>query len=498
MSAVEPELSAVEPELTDLGRVHLIGIGGAGMSAVAVLLAAHGVRVSGSDERGGPVLDALRAVGVDAVAGHDARHVDGVDTVVVSSAIRASNVELARARELGVRVLHRSEALALLMRGHRTVAVAGAHGKSTTSAMIAVALDHAGLEPSFAIGATVLGVPGAVGGARVGRGDVLVAEADESDGSFLNFTPELAVITNVEPDHLDHYGDAAAFEAAFVAFARRVRAGGWLVVCADDDGARRLAAAARREGRQVVTYGLSSDADVVLTGVEARSDRDRSGVVELSTDAGALSGSAGTRLVQHLDLAVPGEHNALNAAAAWCVCLLLGVTSGAAAVGLAAFRGTARRFDERGVVGGVRVVDDYAHHPTEVAALVRAARGVANGGRVLVLFQPHLYSRTRIFAAEFAQALQLADAVVVTEVYGAREDPEPGVTGALITDQIPVEAGAVFVADRLAAARWIADRAQRGDLLLTVGAGDVTELGPAILEMLRDRLGDDDALGART
>jgi len=491
-------MSAAEPGLSGLGRVHLIGIGGAGMSAVAVLLAAHGVPVSGSDAHGGPVLDALRAVGVDAVAGHEARHVDGVDTVVVSSAIRASNVELARARERGVRVLHRSEALALLMRGHRTVAVAGAHGKSTTSAMIAVALEHAGFEPSFAIGATVPGVPGAVGGARAGRGDVLVAEADESDGSFLNLAPELAVVTNVEPDHLDHYGDAAAFEAAFVAFARRVPADGWLIACADDDGARRLVEAARDEGRQVVTYGFSSDADVHLTGFETRSDPGLSGVVELGTEVRALSGGPGTRVVQHLELAVPGEHNALNAAAAWCACRLLGVSSEAAAAGLAAFRGAGRRFDERGVVGGVRVVDDYAHHPTEVAALVRAARGVVTGGRVLVLFQPHLYSRTRIFAAEFARALRLADVVVVTDVYGAREDPEPGVTGALITDRIPVEAGAVFVADRLAAARSIADRAQAGDLVLTVGAGDVTELGEAILEMLRDRLGAAGELGVLT
>lgn len=491
-------MSTSQAPLSELGRVHLIGIGGAGMSAVAVLLAARGVQVSGSDARGGPVLDALRAIGVDAVAGHDARHIDGVDTVVVSSAIRASNVELVRATELGVRVLHRSEALALLMLGHRTVAVAGAHGKSTTSAMIAVALFRAGLEPSFAIGATVSGVPGAVGGASAGRGDVLVAEADESDGSFLRFAPELAVVTNVEPDHLDHYGDAAAFEAAFLAFTRRVPAAGWLVVGADDDGARRLAEAARGDGRQVVTYGFSSDADVVLSGFETRPGPGLSAIVELCTGLAALTEREGTRVVQHLDLAVPGEHNALNAAAAWCVCRLLGVSSEAAAAGLAAFRGAGRRFDERGIVGGVRVVDDYAHHPTEVAALLRAARGVARGGRVLVLFQPHLYSRTKIFAREFAQALRLADRVVVTDVYGAREDPEPGVTGALITDQIPRQAGALFVADRLAAARSVADRARPGDLVLTVGAGDVTELAGTILGLLRDRLGSDGALGART
>src|SRR5665811_710586 len=240
---------------------------------------------------------------------------------------------------------------------------------------------------------------------------------------------------------------------------------------------------------RVVTYGFSSDAEVRLTGFETRSDPGRSGVVELGTEVGDLSGVPGTRVVQH---------NALNAAAAWCACRLLGVSSEAAAAGLAAFRGAGRRFDERGVVGGVRVVDDYAHHPTEVAALVRAARGVVTGGRILVLFQPHLYSRTRIFAAEFARALRLADAVVVTDVYGAREDPEPGVTGALITDRIPAEAGAVFVADRVAAARSIADRARTGDLVLTVGADDVTELGEAILEMLRDRLGAAGELGART
>ena len=485
-------MSATEPELRALGRVHLIGIGGAGMSAVATLLVAHGVPVSGSDARGGPVLDSLRAIGVDAVEGHDAQHVDEVDTVVVSSAIRASNVELTRASERGVRILHRSEALAVLMHGRRTVAVAGAHGKSTTSAMIAVALAHAGLDPSFAIGATVPGVPGAIGGARAGRGDVLVAEADESDGSFLNYSPEIAVVTNVEPDHLDNYGDAAAFESAFLAFAHRVPPTGWLVACADDDGAWRLAETARREGRQVLTYGFARDADTRLHGFETRPGPDPRTVLGLGTDIPVLAERVGTRLEQHLELAVPGEHNALNAAAAWSVCRLLGVSSEAAAAGLAAFRGTGRRFDERGIVGGVRVVDDYAHHPTEVAALLRAARSVASGGRVLVLFQPHLYSRTRIFAAEFARALQLADAVVVTDVYAAREDPQPGVTGALITDRIPADVGAMFVADRAEAARAVAGLARPGDLVLTVGAGDVTELGPAILALLRERLGAGD------
>ncbi|MBO9554071.1 UDP-N-acetylmuramate--L-alanine ligase [Cellulomonas sp.] len=471
----EPQPAPAPSGLSALGRVHLVGVGGAGMSAVAALLAARGLAVSGSDAADGPALPGLRDAGVTVHVGHDAALVDGVDTVVVSSAVRETNPELARARALGLRVLHRSEALAALMADRDAVAVAGAHGKTTTSAMVATALLHAGADPSFAIGGTVLSDEGPLGGSRDGAGRAFVAEADESDGSFLAYAPLVAVVTNVEPDHLDHYGSTEAFEDAFVAFAGRVRPGGLLVACADDEGAARLVHRVRDDlatrDVEVVTYGTSADADV------------RVGALRSSGDGWLVPLEASDASVE-VSLAVPGEHNALNAAAAWVAARRLGVDADDAATALGGFRGTGRRFEHRGTVAGVRVVDDYAHHPTEVAALLRAARSVVGDGRVLVLFQPHLYSRTRTFAAEFGRALDLADVVVVTDVYAAREDPDPTVTGGLLVEHVPTPGKAVFVADREAAARAVAEAARPGDLLLTVGAGDVTALAPVVLDEL--------------
>lgn len=469
------ELPQGVDELARLGRVHMVGIGGAGMSAVAALLAARGLEVSGSDRSAGAAVERLRGQGIVVAVGHDAANVDGAGAVVVSTAIRPTNPELVRARELGLPVLHRSQALAALMAGRRGVAVAGAHGKTTTSAMVAVLLTHAGLDPTVAVGGDIsawgpgtTGAPGALGGAREGRGDVVVVEADESDGSFLAYRPFVAVVTNVEPDHLDHYGSREAFEAAFEQFVQRIEPGGWLVACADDAGSAALARFATGAGVQVLTYGTGTDADV-------RVERAPDGSVQLRGCGGAPC---------PLRLAVPGEHNVLNATAAWTVAGLLGVDGRVAAEGLAAFAGTGRRFEDRGTAAGVRVVDDYAHHPTEVTALLRAAREVAGDGRVLVLFQPHLYSRTAAFAEEFARALALADEVVVTDVYAAREDPVPGVSGATVTDAM-VGSRARFVADRYTAAAELAAEARPGDLVLTVGAGDVTELAPVVLEALR-------------
>ncbi len=486
-----------------LGRVHMIGVGGAGMSAIAGLLAERGLVVSGSDSREGPALGALRAAGVTVHVGHDAAHVDGADTVVVSTAVRPTNPELVRAHELGLPVLHRSEALAALMVGRRAVAVAGAHGKTTTSAMVAAALTAAaeedpGLDPSYAIGGVVLGGDGVATGYHAGLGDVFVAEADESDGSFLAYEPLVAVVTNVEPDHLDHYGSAERFEAAFAQFAGRLRDGGVLVACADDPGAARLVESVRESldarGVRVVTYG-TADADVVVTQPQDHGQTQTDGS---ATDGPATDGPAGVTgwpllLASsvpglpdaELTLLAPGTHNALNAAAAYVAAWAVGAPGDAAARGLERFAGTGRRFEQRADVDGIRVVDDYAHHPTEVGALLRTARTVAAGGRVLVLFQPHLYSRTRTFATEFAAALDLADQVVVTDVYAAREDLEPEVTGALIVDRVPTPGKAVFVADRHEAARTLAADARPGDLLLTVGAGDVTDLAPEIEAHLR-------------
>ena len=438
---------------------HLIGIGGAGMSVVAELLAARGNAVQGSDARHSAVLDRLAEHGIATFVGHDAGHVGPGMVVVVSTAIRADNPELVRARGLGLEVVHRSEALARAAAGMDFVAVAGAHGKTTTSAMIAVALREAGLDPSWAIGGTVVGVGS---GAHLGSGRVFVAEADESDRSFLNYSPRIAVVTNVEPDHLDHYGSEEAFIAAFHDFLARIVPGGLLVACRDDAGASGLLDVARARGIRCVSYGRSAP----------------SGPDDIAVDGDDVV-VGGRR--EPLVLRVAGDHNRLNAAAALAVGLELGVDLPTMTRSLAAFTGTGRRFEERGRRSGVVVVDDYAHHPTEVAATLGAARAAAGDGRVLVLFQPHLFSRTRQFADRFAAALDLADEVVVTAVYAAREDPEPGVTSELITRRM---SRGRYVAVRHEAAAVVAGAARPGDLVLTMGAGDVTDLADEIVGAL--------------
>lgn len=438
---------------------HLIGIGGAGMSVVAELLAARGNAVQGSDARHSAVLDRLAEQGIATFVGHDAGHVGPGMVVVVSTAIRADNPELVRAQGLGLEVVHRSEALARAAAGMDFVAVAGAHGKTTTSAMIAVALREAGLDPSWAIGGTVVGVGS---GAHLGSGRVFVAEADESDRSFLNYSPRIAVVTNVEPDHLDHYGSEEAFIAAFHDFLARIVPGGLLVACRDDAGASGLLDVARARGIRCVSYGRSAP----------------SGPDDIAVDGDDVV-VGGRR--EPLVLRVAGDHNRLNAAAALAVGLELGVDLPTMTRSLAAFTGTGRRFEERGRRSGVVVVDDYAHHPTEVAATLGAARAAAGDGRVLVLFQPHLFSRTRQFADRFAAALDLADEVVVTAVYAAREDPEPGVTSELITRRM---SRGRYVADRHEAAAVVAGAARPGDLVLTMGAGDVTDLADEIVGAL--------------
>jgi UDP-N-acetylmuramate--alanine ligase len=472
---VTPDLGVPVPPAGDLGRVHFVGIGGAGMSGIARILLARGVPVSGSDAKDSAGLAALRALGARVHVGHDAGHLAHLgagDTVVVSSAVRESNPELAAARAAGLRVLHRSQALAAVMLGRRGVAVAGTHGKTTTTAMVTVALQHCGADPSFAIGGEL-----AEGGANAhdGSGDVFVAEADESDGSFLLYHPLVAIVTNVEPDHLDHYGTPEAVAEAFDAFCDSVQPGGFIVACGDDPGAARMAAAARErrsaDGVTVLTYGFG-DLGVVDTAVRAEDD-------------GSVSILSGSFEAGRMRLQVPGRHNVLNAAAAFTAASVLGFPWADILGGLDGFTGTRRRFETRGVVAGVAVVDDYAHHPTEVDAVLRAARDVVTGGRVIAVFQPHLYSRTRIFAAEFGAALGLADEVVVMDVYAAREDPEPGVSGALVADAVPLPRERVaYVPSWSAVAAEVAGRARPGDLVLTIGAGDVTMLAPQILAAL--------------
>ena len=486
---------------TDLnGRAfHLIGVGGAGMSVLAQLLAERGATVTGSDAAGGDAFDHLRGLGLTVALGHDAAHVPAGATVVVSTAIKEDNPELAAARERGQEVVHRSQALALAARGRDFVAVAGAHGKTTTSGMLAQALSVAGEDPSFAVGGVVRDL-GA--GARLGGGRAFVAEADESDRSFLNYEPYLAVVTNVEPDHLDNYGTTEAFERAFLDFACNLRTGGRLIVCADDPGGLRLARAAVAKGIPVTTYGtvdaglgaegrLIDDAHVRVEIIERRAGGTSALLTmwrDETTGPGPVRpGDCTVTGPIALELALPGDHIVLDAAAAWAAGIELGVEPEAMARALGAFGGTGRRFEERGEVAGVRVIDDYAHHPTEIEALLTAAREVADArsGRVLALFQPHLFSRTRAFADRFGAALDNADLVVVTSIYPARETQEdfPDVTGATVADRIE-GARAQYIADHVEAAHALADAARPGDVLLTIGAGDVTRLGPVILERL--------------
>ena len=475
MSLVTP----VDPIPVDqLGRVHFTGIGGAGMSGIARIMLARGVRVSGSDAAGSALLDELAVLGADIRVGHDAAHVTGADTLVVSTAIRPDNPELVAARENGLRVLHRAAALASVMLGRRAVAVAGTHGKTTTTSMLTTVLRDCGADPSYVIGG-ILTETGL--GADEGSGELFVAEADESDGSFLMLSPEAAIVTCVEADHLDNYAGLAEIEAAFAGFALRIARGGLLVACADDPGARALAEAARELPLRVATYGEAADADYRVGAVVPRGM-----TVGFEVSAGPAAPVPG--LTAQVQLRVPGRHNALNATAVLATCLELGFPVDGVVRGLAAYRGARRRLELKGEADGVRVLDSYAHHPTELAADLAAARDIAEGGRVLAIFQPHLFSRTRIFAAEFGAALGRADEAFVLDVYPAREDPEPGVTGELVVVAVP-GGRAHFVPDRAAVPAAVAATAKPGDLVLTMGAGDVTALGQPVLDALRARGG---------
>ena len=464
--------------LDQLGRVHFVGIGGAGMSGIARVMLERGVAVSGSDSGSPGVLSELAALGADVHAGHAAGHLGAADTVVVSSAIRPSNPELAEAHRRGLRVLPRAAALAAIMAGRRATAVAGTHGKTTTTSMITTILRECGAAPGYVIGG-VLAETGL--GAEDGTGQDLVVEADESDRSFLMLSPYVAVITNVEADHLDNYSGLAEIRSAFEAFARRIAPGGALITCADDPGARAVAEASRGLPIRVRSYGTSPSADYRVSGITARG---MGSTFTMTADAPGPRPSG--KFTGPISIAVPGRHNVLNAAAAFAAAAELGLAGPPAAAALQAYRGAQRRMEPKGDEDGVRVLDSYAHHPTEVAADLAAARDLADGGRVIAIFQPHLFSRTRIFLTEFGAALGLADEVIVMDIYAAREDPEPGVTGRLVADAVPA-GRARYVPGAAQVPAVITEIAKPGDVVLTMGAGDVTKLGPVIVAALRDR-----------
>jgi UDP-N-acetylmuramate--alanine ligase len=458
-----------------LGRVHFVGIGGAGMSGIARIMLGRGVTVSGSDRAASPQVDELAALGAVVHLGHSPDNVAGADTVVTTpSAIGDRNPEILAAGQRGITVIPRAAALASIMMGRRGIAVAGTHGKTTTTSMLTTVLRHSGADPSYVIGG-ILAETGL--GAAEGTGEVFVAEADESDGSFLNLSPAVAVVTCIEAEHLDNYRDLAEIEATFAAFAGKISEGGLLVACLDDPGAASLAAAAASLPLRVRTYGESAAADYRVSEIAVRG---------MTTRLTVTCEATGPRT---LTIAVPGRHYALDATAAFAAAMELGVTAGPAVEGLEAYRGAQRRMEPKGEADGVRVLDSYAHHPTELAADLTAARDVAGGGRVIAVFQPHLYSRTRFFAAKFGAALGLADEALVLDVYAAREDPEPGVSGRLVADAVPGGRGR-FLPDAADVPEVIAGLAKPGDLVLTMGAGDVTFLGPLIVAALRDRAGE--------
>lgn len=467
----------------ELQRVHMVGIGGAGMSGIARILLDRGGLVSGSDAKESRGLHALRARGALIRIGHDASSLDllpGGATAVITThaAIPKTNPELVEARRRGIPVLLRPAVLAKLMDRRTTLMVTGTHGKTTTTSMLIVALQHCGRDPSFAVGGE-LGEAGT--NAHHGSGDCFVAEADESDGSLLEYTPNVAVVTNIESDHLDFYGSADAYVGVFDSFVERLAPGGALVVCTDDPGAAALAQRTAELGIRVLRYGSSPD---------------RPG----QTLAGTLLSweQQGTEAVAHIQLAgepvrvmrlsVPGRHMALNALGALLAAIEIGASADEVLDGLAGFEGVRRRFELVGTAASVRVFDDYAHHPTEISATLAAVRTVleqSDGGRLLVVFQPHLYSRTKAFAAEFGRALDAADEVFVLDVYGAREQPLAGVSGASVAEHVSVPVR--YLPDFSAVAEQVAAAAGPGDVIVTMGAGDVTMLGPEIVTALRVR-----------
>ena len=463
-------------------RIHFIGIGGIGMSGIAELLANLGYAVSGSDAKRSAVTDRLETLGVTVAAGHAAANVGEADVVVYSSAVRGDNPEMVEAATRRIPVIPRAEMLAELMRLRFGIAVAGAHGKTSTTSMVALVLERAGLDPTAVIGGRL----SAFGSnARLGRGEYMVAEADESDRSFLKLSPAMAVITNIDREHMDAYGSFEDLQQAFVDFANKVPFYGAVVACADD---AELRAVMGKFKRRVISYGLEQTErgpHTVITGVDVQLDGFGSRCL---VERHERRGGAGPAVLGRLTLSVPGRHSVQNALAAVAVGLELDVPFAKIAAALAEFRGAERRFEHRGVIGGVTVVDDYGHHPTEIAAVLAAARA-ARPARIVVAFQPHRYTRTRDLMTEFGAALAAADEVVLTDIYAASEEPIAGVTietlAATVNAARSTPVHVVHKLDDMAAK--VADVSLPGDLVITLGAGSISGLATALVAELQRR-----------
>jgi UDP-N-acetylmuramate--alanine ligase len=459
---IKPDLKAPLPR--EIGSLHFVGVGGSGMSGIARMFLAAGHDVSGSDRSENHNTEALRALGATISLGHDAKNVKNASVLVYTGALWPDNPEYLEAVSRGIPVLHRSQALAWLINQQRLIAVAGAHGKTTSTGMIVTALTELGADPSFVNGGVIQSL--GVSAAR-GSGELFVVEADESDGTFLLYDTAVALITNVDADHLDHYGSHEAFDQAFVEFASR--AGELVVVSSDDPGAVRVTHAL--SGKRIMTFGTDEAADVRVHSIVTK------GPVSFSLSWNGEEYDAALR--------VPGRHNAINAAGAFAVLVGLGFEPEAVIGAIAGFGGTERRFELHGTVGGVRVFDDYAHHPTEVAAALSAARSVVGDGKVIAVHQPHLYSRTQLMAGDFARVYEsLADHTIVLDVFGAREDPIPGVTGALVSERFTDKTKVTYAPDWQEASDFAASIARPGDLIMTLSCGDVYRIVPQLLESL--------------
>lgn len=450
------------------GTVHFMGIGGAGMCALAELFHRSGYAVNGCDLRRDLSARSLEALGIPVATGHDPEHLDGVAAVVVSSAISPTNPEVRAARERGIPVVKRAEALGQWVNPGTVVAVAGTHGKTTTTALATEILAAAGRDPTGLVGGRVAGWEGNL---RFGRGELYVVEADEYDRSFHHIAPRTALVTNLEADHLDTYGDLAHLRRAFRTFVDTVPADGAVCVCADDPGASKLLAGL---DARTCTYGFSAGAELRATRVRTGSGGTRARIFERGRDRGELS------------IRLPGVHNLLNALGAAATARRMGVEWGDIRRSLAGFSGVRRRFEVLGRERGVTVVDDYAHHPTEIAAALAAARDSFPGGRLVAVFQPHLFSRTRDFAGELGAALAAADRVWIADIYPAREAPIPGVTGELVCESATAAGArdARFHSELTTLPAALADTLRAGDICLTLGAGSIESTGPALLRCL--------------
>ena len=452
--------------LENIKKLHFVGIGGVGMSAIAEVMLDKGYEISGSDLSDSEVVQKLRSKGAVIYKGHNASNVEGKEAIVLSSAIHQDNPELVQAKKLGLKIFHRSDILAYLLNAVKGIAVAGAHGKTTTSSMISVVLEHAKVDPTIIIGGFVDYLDG---NAKLGKSDYLVAEADESDGSFLKFYPHISVVTNIEDDHMDHYGSMENIIKAFVQFIQNLdKENGLAVLCFDNENIRNIAP---KVDRKYISYALEHEADYTATDIMTDGPHTTFSVVYKGENLGKVT------------VNVPGRHNVLNALATIAVCRQLGLSMQEIADGFTAFVGTKRRFQTKFRNNDVWIVDDYAHHPTEIQTTIKAAKQT-KPNRLVVAFQPHRYTRTQLLREEFGSCFKGADVLILTDIYAASEDPIPGISGKTIVDEVKKQTGvdAVYIEKLADIAPWLKNHTQKGDLIITMGAGNIYTVGETLAD----------------